>query len=73
LSTLALAVFGIAVLTSLGLWLSMRVAGLAEVDLLPVRYRRRVRWWQGNERNVQFTCAALAFAAACLQIGVTVN
>jgi hypothetical protein len=68
-----LAVLGIAVLISLGLWLSMRAAGLADIEVLPARYRRRVVWWQGNQKHVQLACAVVAVAAACVQIGTSVG
>lgn len=73
MSRSAFAVLAIALLISFGLWLSTRAAGLAEVELLPARCRRRVRWWQGNARYVQLGCAAVAVAAACVQIGSAIG
>lgn len=73
MSSPALAILAIATLVSFGLWLSMRVAGLADLELLPARCRRRVRWWQGNARNVQLACAVVAAASACVQISTTVG
>jgi hypothetical protein len=67
-SDAALAVFAIATLVSFGVWLSVRAAGLAEIELLPGRCRRRVYWWQSNAKPVQIICAAAALAAACLQV-----
>jgi hypothetical protein len=69
----ALAILGIAILVSLGLWLSVRAAELANVELLPARSLRRVRWWQGNAKHVHIACAVLALAAACVQITSSVG
>jgi hypothetical protein len=63
-----LAIFALAALVSLGLWLSMRGASLAEVELLPARCRRRVRWWQRNARYVQLSCVLVAVATVCVQV-----
>jgi hypothetical protein len=65
--------FSIAALLSSGLWLATRAAGLADVEVLPARCLRRVRWWQGNARYVQSACAVIGIAAACVQIGATVG
>ena len=51
----------------------MCAAGLADVELLPARCLRRVRWWQGNARYVHLTCVIAAVAAACVQIVMTVG
>jgi hypothetical protein len=64
---------GIAVLVSLGLWLSMRAAALADIEILSARYRRRVRWWQGNRWHVQIACGVIALAAAGVQLGSSFN
>jgi hypothetical protein len=69
LSRSALAILAIAMLVSSGLWLSMRAARLAEVEVLPAYCRRRVRWWQHNATHVQLGCALAALAAACMQVG----
>ncbi len=68
-----LAVAVIATFVSVAFWTSMRVAARAELSLLPARYRRRVQWWQGNERAVQLSCAAVAVAAACVELAVSVG
>jgi hypothetical protein len=73
MSRSALAILGIAIVISAGLWLSMRIAASASIDLLPARYRRRLQWWQGNGRTVQFACALVAVAAACVQVGMAVD
>lgn len=73
MSKSALAILGIAVVVSLAFWLSMRVAARAEMQLLPARYRRRVQWWQGNERNVQFACCLVAVATVCVELGTSVG
>ncbi len=73
MSRSALAILGIALVVSLGLWLSMRIAARTSVDVLPARYRRRIQWWQGNERIVQVGCALAAVGAACVQVGISVG
>jgi hypothetical protein len=62
-----------AALVSFGLWVSMRGASLEEVELLPPRCRRRVRWWQRNARCVQLACLVVAVAAVCLQVSAAVE
>jgi hypothetical protein len=69
----ALAILAFATLVWFGVWLSVRAAGLAEIQLLPAHCRRRVRWWQSNARHVQIGCAVAACAAACLQIGTSLG
>jgi hypothetical protein len=49
----------------------MRGASLAEVELLPARCRRRVRWWQRNARYVQLSCVLVAVATVCVQVSGT--
>jgi hypothetical protein len=67
------AILALAALVSFGLWLSMRGASLEEVELLPARCRRRVRWWQRNAKCVQLACAVVAVAAVCLQVSQAVE
>jgi hypothetical protein len=69
----ALAILLIATLVWFGAWLSVRAAGLAEIQLLPAHCRRRVQWWQGNARHVRLVCAFAAGAAACLQLGTSLG
>jgi hypothetical protein len=73
LSRSALTILALATLISFGLWLSIRGASLEEVELLPARCRRRVRWWQRNARYVQLACAVVAAAAVCLQVSEVVE
>jgi hypothetical protein len=68
-----LAILSLAALVSFGFWLSMRGARLAEVDLLPARCRRRVRWWQRNARYAQLACGVVAVIAACVQVSAAVG
>jgi hypothetical protein len=68
-----LAVVAIAALVSIGLWFAMRGAQLADVELLPARCRRRVRWWQANALHVQVGCGIVAAAAVGMQISGTVG
>jgi len=70
MSRSAMAIFGIAFITSAGLWLSLRIAATASIDLLPARYRRRMQWWQGNGRTVQVACALVIVGTACVQVGL---
>jgi hypothetical protein len=69
----ALAILLIATLVWFGVWLSVRAAGLAEIQLLPAHCRRRVQWWQSNARHVQIICAVAAAAAACVEISASVG
>ena len=71
MSKTALAILALAILVSAGMWLSVRAAGLAEIQLLPSHYRRRVQWWQSNARHVQFGCAAAVCVAAALQLSTS--
>lgn len=73
MSRSAVAILALAALVSFGLWLSMRGASLEEVELLPARCRRRVRWWQRNAKCVQLACAVVAVAAVCLQVSQAVE
>ncbi|MEP7179896.1 MAG: hypothetical protein ABI775_12455 [Pseudonocardiales bacterium] len=73
MSKSALAILLIATLVWFGVWLSVRAAGLAEIQLLPAHCRRRVQWWQSNARSVQIACVVAAAAAACLQVGSSVG
>jgi hypothetical protein len=72
-STYLLAVVAVSVLSSLGLWLSLRVARFAQVELLPVRYRRRVRWWLSNAAHAQLGCLAVALVAVSIQLLRTIG
>jgi hypothetical protein len=74
MSRSALAILGIALLVSLALWLSMRIAAHSNsMELLPVRCQRRIQWWQGNERIAQLGCALVALSAAALQLGISIG
>jgi hypothetical protein len=73
MSRSALAIIGIAAVLSTGLWLSMRVASHTRMEMLPARCRRRIQWWQGNERIVQFGCALAVIGGACVQLGTSVS
>lgn len=69
MSNPAVVIFALTTLVWFGTWLSARAAGLAEIDLLPVCCRQRIRWWQANAGHVQLLCAVLAVVAG---IGSTV-
>jgi hypothetical protein len=73
MSKSALAILLIAALVWFGVWLAVRAAGLAEIQLLPAHCRRRVQWWQSNARHVQIICAVAAIAAAGMQLGASVG
>ncbi len=60
----ALALLAIAVVVAAAMWLSLRVVPMSELDVLPVRSRRRIRWWQLNARWVYACCAVLAAGAS---------
>jgi hypothetical protein len=73
MSKSALAILLIAALVWFGVWLAVRAAGLAEIQLLPAHCRRRVQWWQSNARHVQIICAVAVIAAAGMQLGASVG
>jgi hypothetical protein len=73
MSRSALAIIGIGMVLSLGLWLSMRIASHTRTEMLPARCRRRIQWWQGNERIVQLGCAVAVISGACVQLGTSVS
>jgi hypothetical protein len=73
MSKSALAILLIAALVWFGVWLAVRAAGLAEIQLLPAHCRRRVQWWRSNARHVQIICAVAAIAAAGMQLGASVG
>jgi hypothetical protein len=50
------------------MWLSLRAVPMSDLDVLPVRCRRRIRWWQLNARWLYVSCAALAAAAALTHV-----
>ncbi len=60
----ALALLAIAVVVAAAMWLSLRVVPMADLDVLPVRSRRRIRWWQVNARSVYACCLVLAAGAS---------
>ncbi|MGX7678118.1 hypothetical protein ACSMXN_04385 [Jatrophihabitans sp. DSM 45814] len=73
MSESAMAILAGAVLVSLGLWLAMLGARLADVQVLPAHCRRRVRWWQANAIYVQLCCAFVAVLATSVQIGASIT
>jgi hypothetical protein len=73
MSRTGIAFLGIALVISLGQWLSMRVAGHVDMRLLPGHTRRRVQWWLANSRHIQLVCAIVAVAAITMQITRTIG
>ena len=63
----------IALVVSLGQWLSMRAAGHVDMHLLPEHSRRHVRWMTVNSGHIQLTCAGLAAVAVCLQMALALS
>jgi hypothetical protein len=55
-----LALLAIAVVVAAAMWLSLRVVPMSDLDVLPVRCRRRIRWWQLNAHWIYACCAVLA-------------
>jgi hypothetical protein len=68
MSRTAMAFLGIAVLISLGQWLSMHLAGHIDLHTLPPHARRRVQWQLVNSGHIQLGCAALVAAAIGVQL-----
>jgi hypothetical protein len=64
----ALALLAIAVVVPTAMWLSLRVVPMSDLDVLPVRCRRRIRWWQLNARWLYVGCAVIAAAAALTHV-----
>jgi hypothetical protein len=64
----ALPLLAIAVVVPAAMWLSLRAVPMSDLDVLPVRCRRRIRWWQLNARWLYVSCAALAAAAALTHV-----
>ena len=65
----AIALISIAALVAGALWLSLRVADTADLEVLPAHSRRRVRWWQSHHTHVYLGCAVVAVAAGLMQLG----
>lgn len=59
----ALALLAIAAVIAAAMWLSLRVVPMSDLDVLPVRCRRRIRWWQVNARWAYACCAVVAVGA----------
>ncbi|HZC54220.1 MAG TPA: hypothetical protein VE441_17225 [Mycobacterium sp.] len=55
-----LALLAIAVVVATAMWLSLRAVPTSDLDVLPVRSLRRIRWWQLNARRIYACCAVLA-------------
>jgi hypothetical protein len=63
-----IALIAISALVAGALWLSLRVADAADLEVLPAHSRRRVRWWQSHHTHVYLVCAAVAAAAGLTQL-----
>lgn len=64
----AVALITLAATVAGGLWLALRATALAELDILPARWRKRVRWWQTHHSPVFIGCAAVAMAAGLTRL-----
>jgi hypothetical protein len=62
------ALIAIATLVAAVTWLYLRAATVAELEILPARCRKRLRWCQRNNRYVYVGCLALALAAVLAQL-----
>ena len=62
----ALWLLAAAVVFAAAMWLSVHVVPISDLDLLPVRCRRRIEWWQCNARKAYACCAVLAAAASVM-------
>jgi len=58
----ALALPAVALVVAAGMWLSLRAVPASDLDVLPARCRRRIRWWQRNAGWIYACCAVLAAA-----------
>jgi len=61
------ALIAVSALVAGALWLSLRAAATAELEILPARSRRRLQWWQSHHGPVYLACAAVAVAAGLAQ------
>lgn len=59
----ALGLMALAILIAAVMWLSLRLVPMSELDVLPARSQRRIRWCQLNARWIYLCCAALAVGA----------
>lgn len=59
----ALGLMAFAILIAAVTWLSLRLVPMSQLDVLPSRCRRRIRWRQLNARWIYLCCAAFAIGA----------
>ena len=55
----------IAVVAGAAMWLALHAVPGSELNALPIRFRRRITWWQLHVRWV-YTCCAVVAAGASL-------
>lgn len=63
-----IALIAMPALIAAALWLSLRVAATAELEILPAHSRRRVLWWQNHHAHVYVVCSAVAATAGLAQL-----
>lgn len=68
MASAAAALITLAATVAGGLWLARRATALAELDMLPARWRKRVLWWQSHHGPVYVGCALVALAAGLTRV-----
>lgn len=64
------AVLAMAALVAAALWVTLRLAAVADLAVLPGSSRRHLAWWQGHAGVVYVGCAvAVPVAAAVALLG----
>lgn len=64
------AVLVMAALVAVALWLTLRLAAVADLAVLPGHSRRHLAWWQGHAGAVYVGCAvAVPLAGAVALLG----
>ncbi len=69
MTTAFAAIIACAVLVSVGMWLSVRVARAGDLGLLPAYARRRMHWCRTNATHIQLGCALVIVGVACARFG----
>ncbi len=70
MAQIVLALTGLALLVTAGMWASLRIAAVSDLAPLPASCRRRLHWWQVNARIVYVGCAVLAVFCVAVHLPV---
>jgi hypothetical protein len=62
------ALTAIALLVAATMWLSLRVAAISDLAVLPANCRKRLQWWRLNAKHVYLICATVGFSTVVLQL-----